>query len=339
MSGRPVKHLNPPAGRRTCSLSGRRVRWVVAVTAVLVAVVVTATVELQAALFGRGGSDRVVVYTSQDQVYSEPILKEFERRSGIKTAVVYDSEAVKTVGLANRLLAERNHPQCDVFWSNEELRTRQLEAEGVFRKTNPWVALGYRSRRIIINTNLLSLAAAPRSLMELTNQAWRGKVALAYPLFGTTATHFLALRQHWGKERWEAWCRALASNKPFLVDGNSVAARLVGRGEAWVGLTDSDDLAAEQRGGAPLAGLPITEETLLIPNTAGVIRNAPHPEAAERLLEYLQQPAVARRLVNAHALEGVSPSEAATPGLKPDWGKLLTDLVPATEDLKTIFLR
>ena len=29
------------------------------------------------------------------------------------------SEAVKTVGLANRLLAEMNHPQCDVWWSNE----------------------------------------------------------------------------------------------------------------------------------------------------------------------------------------------------------------------------
>lgn len=339
MSTKLVKHFNPLAGQRTCWLSWRRAPWVVAVAAVLAAVVLTSARELRAALFGRGSSDRVVVYTSQDQVYSEPILKEFERRTGIKTAVVYDSEAVKTVGLANRLLAERNRPQCDIFWSNEELRTRQLEAEGVFRKTNPWVGLGYRSRRIIINTNLLSLAAAPGSLMELTNPTWRGKVALAYPLFGTTATHFLALRQHWGKERWEAWCRALVSNKPFLVDGNSVVARLVGRGEAWVGLTDSDDLAAEQREGAPLAGLPVTEETLLIPNTVGVIRNAPHPEAAQRLLEYLQQPAVVRRLVDVHALEGVSPSQAAVRGLKPDWAKLLADMAPATEDLKKIFLR
>ena len=138
------------------------------------------------------------------------------KQTGIKVRAVYDSEAVKTVGLANRLLAERSHPQCDVFWGNEELRTRQLAAQDVFRETNGWAAFGYRSRRIVINTNQLSLAAAPRSLLELTNDAWRGKVALAYPQFGTTATHFHALRQHWGDERWQAWCRALAANKPLL---------------------------------------------------------------------------------------------------------------------------
>src|SRR5262245_66172313 len=66
----------------------------------------------------------VVVYASQDQVYAEPILKDFEKLTGIKVRAVYDSEAVKTVAIANRLLAERSHPQCDIFWGNEELRTR-----------------------------------------------------------------------------------------------------------------------------------------------------------------------------------------------------------------------
>src|SRR6185503_12182774 len=66
----------------------------------------------------------IVVYGAQDQFHAEPILQQFERETGIKVKAVYDSEAVKTVGLANRLLAERSHPQCDVFWGNEEMRTR-----------------------------------------------------------------------------------------------------------------------------------------------------------------------------------------------------------------------
>ncbi len=206
---------------------------------------------------------QVFIYTSQDQVYAEPILKEFERQTSINARAAYDSEAVKTVGLVNRLLAEKDHPQGDIFWNNEELRTRQLAAKGVLEK---WVAVGHRSRRIAINTNKLSLAAAPHSLVELTNVTWRSKFALAYPLFGTTATHFLALRQAWGDERWQNWCRALAANRPFLVDGNSVAAKLVAKGEAWIGLTDSDDIAAEQREGAPIMALPLTDESLLIPN-------------------------------------------------------------------------
>ena len=82
-------------------------------------------------LAGCRNSDSIVVYTSQDQEFAEPILKEFTKQTGIKVRVVFDSEAVKTVALANRLLAEANHPQCDVWWSNEALRTQQLARRGV----------------------------------------------------------------------------------------------------------------------------------------------------------------------------------------------------------------
>jgi len=278
----------------------------------------------------------VVIYTSQDQVYAEPILKQFERETGFKARAVYDSEAVKTVGLVNRLMAEKGHPQCDIFWNNEELRTRQLAARGLFEK---WAAAGYRSRRIAVNTNKVSLTAAPHSFAELTNETWRGKIALAYPLFGTTATHFLVLRQAWGNERWQSWCRALAANKPFLVDGNSVAAKLTAKGDAWIGLTDSDDIAAEQREGAPIVALPLTEESLLIPNTIALMRGAPHRRSAEELLEYLQRPEVAGELIAARALEGVSVQSVTNATLKPDWVKLLADLDTGTARLKEIFLR
>src|SRR5580698_3713649 len=56
---------------------------------------------------GKGGAPVVVIYTSQDEVYAEPILKDFEKQTGIEAQAVYDSEAVKTVGLVNRLLTER----------------------------------------------------------------------------------------------------------------------------------------------------------------------------------------------------------------------------------------
>jgi iron(III) transport system substrate-binding protein len=266
-------------------------------------------------------------------------LQDFTRDTGIKVRAVYDSEAVKTVGLANRLLAERSNPQCDVFWNNEELRTRQLAEQNVFRETNAWAAIGFRSRRVVINTNRLALSNAPRTFVELTNSTWRSKIALAYPLFGTTATHFLALRQHWGETNWQTWCRALQANKPFLVDGNSVVVNLVGRGEAWIGLTDSDDVAAGQREGLPIVALPLSEESLLIPNTVAVVRGARHPFEAQKLFEYLQRPEVVESLVVARALEGKSPGEVAARTLKVDWQKLLRELDDATATLKNVFLR
>jgi iron(III) transport system substrate-binding protein len=289
---------------------------------------------------GKSGPQTVIVYTSQDEVFAEPIFREFEAQTGIQVRPVYDSEAVKTVGLVNRLLTEQNNPQCDVFWNNEEFRTRQLAARDVFRQTNGWTHLGYRTRRLVINTNLLSAANSPRTFRDATNTLWRGKAALAYPLFGTTATHFLALRQYWGDEAWQKWCRALAANQPFLVDGNSVVVKQVARGEAWFGFTDSDDIAGAQREGFPVAPLPVTEETLFVPNTVGVIRNGPHPEAAQLLFEFLSDPKVSQMLVELRALEGATldPARAAT-GLQVDWDALLRDLDTATEEMKQIFLR
>jgi iron(III) transport system substrate-binding protein len=327
----------------------------------------------------------VVIYAAQDQVYAEPILREFEKETGIKVKAVYDSEAVKTVGLANRLLAERSHPQCDVFWGNEEMRTRQLAAQSVFRDTNGWAAFGYRSRRIVINTNFVAAGILPavepgfqpggtianlnkstgssddssdasvnpggkmppstagrmpaaNSLLELTNEIWRGKVALAFPQFGTTATHFHALKQLWGEASWLEWCRALAANKPFIVDGNSVVVKFVARGEAWIGLSDSDDIAAGRGEGLPIAELPLTNESLLIPNTVSVIRNAPHAASAQKLLEYLQSRKVADELVKAGALESATNALNANT-LKPDWNALLGVLDKTTKQLNGIFLR
>jgi len=279
----------------------------------------------------------VVLYCAQDQTYAEPLLRQFEKETGIKVKAVYDSEAVKTVGLANRLLAERSHPQCDVFWGNEELRTRQLAAQDAFRETNGWAAFGYRSRRLVINTNLVASGDAPLSLLELTNTIWQGKAAMAFPQFGTTGTHMNALRQFWGESNWLAWCRGMIANQTKLVDGNSVVVKLVGRGEAAIGLTDSDDILAGQREGLPVAMVPLNAESLLIPNTVGVIRNAPRPEAAEALFDWLQSPEVAERLVEAHALESGGKPDAI--GLRPDWNALLRDLDATTKELNEVFLK
>jgi iron(III) transport system substrate-binding protein len=74
---------------------------------------------------------------------------------------------------------------------------------------------------------------------------------------------------------------------------------------------------------------------LLIPNTVGVIRGAPHPGAAQRLVDYLQTPAVRERLVAAAALD----ADVSSPPVEPDWRALLNDLDRSTEQMKEIFRR
>jgi len=326
--------MNAPQKRRRlhhCGLTLVQLLVAMGAVAVLTGLVVSSRI---AGVSPR--NPRVVVYTSQDQVYSQEILAEFTKETGIKVDAVYDSEAVKTVGLSNRLLAERENPQCDVWWSNEELRTRQLAGEGVFDTSVPWKSFGFRSRKLVVNTNLISIAEAPRSLDELRGERWRGKFAMAYPMFGTTSVHMLALRQSWGVERWREWCQAIQANEAMVVDGNSVVVRLVGHGEAAIGLTDHDDIAAGQRNGMPIAAVEI-RETLFVPNTVALVRGSRNEAAAQALMDYLSSSRTVNRLIQVNALEGADAS-VADPGF-PNWDGVLRDLDAGTKELGEVFLR
>ena len=52
-------------------------------------------------------SPTVVVYVSHDQVFSEPIVKDFEIDTGVKVRAIYDTEETKSTGAMNRLIAEK----------------------------------------------------------------------------------------------------------------------------------------------------------------------------------------------------------------------------------------
>tara|TARA_B100000530_G_scaffold248141_1_gene162884 strand:+ start:353 stop:1264 length:912 start_codon:yes stop_codon:yes gene_type:complete len=290
---------------------------------------------LLALLVGCGSKrDSLTIYTSQDQVYAEPILRDFEKQSGIKIRAIYDSEAVKTVGLVNRLIFEKNNPQCDLFWNNEELRTRQLATKGVLNTSMRIEAFGTRTRQWVWNTNQISMASIPKDLFTLTNAHWRSKVAIALPLFGSTSTHFQILRQKWGKKRWEQWCRGLIANDVITVDGNSVVVQLVGRGEVALGITDSDDIRAGLKNQLPIAGKSIVEDGFIIRNSIGYIAGSPYQNLSKRLAEYLQSNSVKDSLIEAGALDSFSSGSSQ----KIDWQRIVAENEIAVNELKSVFL-
>jgi iron(III) transport system substrate-binding protein len=271
----------------------------------------------------------VVVYTSQDQVYAEPLFAKFEKETGIKVLPVFDSESIKTAGLIQRLRAEKSNPRADVFWSNEEMLSHELVEAGVL-DSNAWVKVGFRTRCLIVNTNHVALSEIS-SLADLANPKYSGRVALAYPLFGTTAAHMVGLRQMWGDAKWKKWCEAVAANRPFVVDGNSVVVKFVGTGEAWLGLTDSDDLAAGQRNSFPITSIPLTPEFLRIPNTVGIVASAPHAAKAKAFQDFICSKDRLQELVSVNALQGV---DSAGCGLK-----YPAPVEETRQILKTIFAR
>lgn len=307
---------------------------IISAIAILAALLLPLLAKLRSATTGK-----VTVYCAQDQFFAEPLFRDFERETGFRVQAVFDSEATKTVGLANRLIAEAANPRADLWWSNEEFRTRQLVERG--RLEPAFTSFGRRERVLVVNTNHLADLPTPITLASLTNAALRGRVAVAYPLFGTTATHLLVLRERWGAAAWEDWCRALAANKPWLLDGNSLVVKVVGSGQAWVGLTDDDDVVAiGQRQGLPVAAVPLAvEEGLVIPNTATLVRGARRPEDAARLRDWLASMPVRQRLVDAGALSSAeAPAESECPSAA-TWAAMLSGLEANTAWLKETFVR
>jgi iron(III) transport system substrate-binding protein len=283
----------------------------------------------------------VVVYAAQDRVFAEPVLKEFERVTGIRARALYDSEATKTVGLANRLLAESGHPQADLWWSNEEMRTRQLVERRVLEPG--FQTMGGRRRVLVVRTNseLAQAGAGSVSLAALTNAAWRGRVAMAYPVFGSTTTHFLVLRETWGDAAWKNWCQALAANRPLVVDGNSVVVRLVGRGDADVGITDSDDVAFGRREGLPVVEVPLPiADGLWLPNTLAFVSGSRNRGGASVLAEFLNSPWVLQRLSGEGAIDSDSGhADVGTRLTEERWSELLAGMDATLEWLRETFVR
>src|SRR5947208_2131242 len=147
---------------------------------------------------------RVVLYCAQDREFAEGILADFTRRNNLPVAPKYDTEATKSVSLATELTLEAQRQRCDVHWNNEIIGTIQLQRKGIYEPyqspsaapypdwakaaDGSWTAFASRFRVLIINTKLVADADRPKSLLDLTDRKWKGKVAMAKPQFGTMAT-------------------------------------------------------------------------------------------------------------------------------------------------------
>ena len=76
-----------------------------------------------------------------------------------------------------------------------------------------WTGFGARARVLIYNTTLLQPQDVPRSVLELTEPRWHGRVALGSPVLGTMATHHTSLFLTLGDERARAFFQQLLANE------------------------------------------------------------------------------------------------------------------------------
>lgn len=267
----------------------------------------------------RDAGNSLVVYCSHDSTYSEQILRDFERETGIQLVVRFDTEATKSIGLINLLIAEREQPQCDVFWNNEVLGTMKLQGLGMlepFRGTGyqripdsfrasdgSWTGFAARLRVYIVNTERLDPTASAieeRLVGNLSHDLSR--VAIAKPLFGTTLTQYSAWWHEVGEEAVKELHRNQRERGLLEVNGNSVVKDLVAAGRCDFGYTDTDDFFLAVDDGKPVDIVPVrtnSGRTICIPNSVAIIKGTRRIKLAQQLVDYLLSREVETRLANS----------------------------------------
>lgn len=296
-------------------------------------------------------SQRVTLYTSVDDEFARMVVAQFEQDTGIRVDVLGDTEATKTTGLVTRLQSEKDDPTCDVWWSSEPMGTILLARDGVLEpgamegavsadwpsafRADDWTWVGTALRRRVIVYAPGRVDSPPTSMHELIDPAFKGRVGMARPQFGTTRIHMSLLAAKWGVDGLEDWLTKLEANNVRLYDGNATVVRAVAMGEIDVAMTDTDDVWSGQRNGwdvrfttepaydpSAISGdrrYALPADQILIPNTVAIVKDAPNPEPARQLAAYLSSPTVERLLYEStsgnHPVNGALREELGLPPL------------------------
>ena len=310
----------------------------------------------------------VVIYSALDQVHSEPIIRQFERETGLTVKALYDQEAVKTVGLVTRLVAEESNPKCDVFWNNELVHTIRLKNKGLLapyvspsaadipaKWKDPegyWTGFAARARIFILNVEKMKAAEPdetkwPSRTEDLLDPKWKGEVGMAKPLAGTTLTHMSVLWAIKGPEYVKDFWTRLFANGGKVATGNAHLMKEVSQGSFLFGYTDTDDFNKARVEKKPVRRV-FTDQTeggdilgcLVIPNSIALVKNGPNPENAKKLIDFILSKEVEEKLAKSPSAQMPVRKDVERPEyvrsaeelvtMDVDWAKVAEAVKPAT---------
>lgn len=136
------------------------------------------------------------------------------------------------------------------------------------------------------NNTLLKEEELPRSLKELVEPRWRGRVALFDPTSAGVAVplyRWLVEERKLGFE----WLKALRANEPYFAVTAAQLDEAVSTGRRALALARDTEASGAARKGAPVSFRPASEGTMLHLMPLAVNRDAPHPHAARLFVLWL----------------------------------------------------
>ncbi|MCY4571030.1 MAG: iron ABC transporter substrate-binding protein [Candidatus Poribacteria bacterium] len=278
-------------------------------------------------LIGTVHAETLTIYSGRSKSLVEPIIKQFEEKSGIQVEVSYGG----TTQLAAALLTEGDKSPAALFWAQDAGALGAISKKAMFEKLSEsiltqvpsgfrdaegfWVATSGRARVLAYSPERVKMEELPKSIFDLTQPMWKGRVGWA-PTNASFQAFVTSLRVQVGEEKTAEWLKGMNANGAKKYAKNTPIIEALAAGEIDVGLPNHYYLL---RFKSKDSNFPV-EQTFFkandpgnLVNVAGIglLKSSKNKEAALKFVEFLlsskAQQYFTGDVFEYPAIEGVTP--------------------------------
>ena len=269
-------------------------------------------------------ANEVNVYTSRHYDSDEIIYEEFKNLTGIKVNII----SGKGKALMERLRLEGKNSPADLFITSDAGNLWKIQKDGMFKEilsekvkktvpknfrgpNNEWVGIAKRSRVIFYSPERVTDFEIKNITYEdLADPKWKGRLVVRSSGNIYNQSLVASLISSIGIERTEKWAKGIVKNFARKPQGNDRSQILaVANGEAdiaiantyYIGLMLSGEKGVDQKNAAEKVSMIFPGQadsgTHINISGVGILKNAPNPSNAEKLIEYLLTDKIQKHIV------------------------------------------
>lgn len=263
--------------------------------------------------------EKVVVYSPHGKDILSQFGKMFEEEYGVEVEWL----DIGSQEVLDRIRSEKKNPQADVWWGAPSTMFDQAKGEELLEVYKPtyadslaegfyddewyWSGTSQTPEVIMYNSKELSAEEAPKDWDDLIDPKWKDELIIRYPLAsGTMRTIYSAMIYRTFKDSEDPqagyeWLKKLDANTKEYAANPEMMYNKLAKGEGTVSVWNMPDtVMLKEQKNYPFAFVIPESGTPVLTEGIAIVKDAPHPKAAEAFYEFVNTKEAAKILAEEH---------------------------------------